>query len=260
MYQDILQKIFDLVESRTGYIVSVSSNDDLQTTASMITASPSNPTHLICINPKFDRASTYLVALQCYMLLEKWADDGIVYHFVSKKHDIDYQIKKVIKKIKANIPDDIKENIAYKIVTGLLQQVNSFPCEMFATEICYNDHISLREEQSWIINQQLRMNATSLDPDIRKIMPPDIFKKNATMNAAYALWWSRLSNDSSVIVPYKVADYMGQGEELFTIIENNKNLNINRYQYTVDAWAEKLQFTDCYEWIKKKDNNATIKY
>jgi hypothetical protein len=53
---------------------------------------------------------------------------------------------------------------------------------------------------------------------------------------------------------------MRQGEELFAIIENNKNLNINRYQSTVDAWAEKLQFTDCYEWIKKKDNYATIKY
>jgi hypothetical protein len=244
--------IIDNVERITGYKVSVSPNSDLQTPATMISARQGNPVHMVLLNPKYEKAANYLVAIQCLMLLQKWATDGNVYDFAVNDDKIKYQANKAAQNIKVQLPDSRKAQISVSIVSGLLQQLNSFPCEMLVAELCYNSYQDLRTEQEYIINDELSNNQEALGSNIKAMMPKDIFEKNASMNAAFALWWSRLTGNKHVELPYKATGFYAKGQSLLSLYDKAKESDKNIYQYLVDLWADELCLKTCYEWITRK--------
>jgi len=93
--------IIEKTEAITGYKVTVSKQENLQTSASMIPARSENPYHIILINPKYEKASNYLVAIQCLMLLEKRDEDGNIYDFAIRDATVERLGRKAAKSIKA---------------------------------------------------------------------------------------------------------------------------------------------------------------
>jgi len=65
-----VEKMLALVRERTSFPVSVISDPKLTTHSAMFSASKDLPGHVVKVNPKHERHSNYLVALQCAMLLE----------------------------------------------------------------------------------------------------------------------------------------------------------------------------------------------
>lgn len=83
-------------------------------------------------------------------------------------------------------------------------------------------------------------------------MPTDIFDKNAIMNAAFALWWDRLTEKTQSILPYKTMGYYSDAAKLVDLFDKARQLKKGRYQQLVNLWGEQLSMTDCYEWIVRK--------
>ena len=75
------QMLMDMVKEKTGYDVSIVGDSSITTHSGMRPASPSQPMHLIRINPKYEKYGDYQVALQCAMLLVKWADPDRIPEF-----------------------------------------------------------------------------------------------------------------------------------------------------------------------------------
>ena len=250
MPADSVKKIINQVEEITDFKVSVSSDASIQTSANMKVATSDNPFHIILINPKFDRASNYLVAVQCLMLLEKWETNGQVTDFILVDDKINYFIDKMAKKIKSKqIPETSKKQFASQIVIGLLQQLNSFPCEIFAATKCFQRYPLLKEEQMYIIQEEIKENLQALSPQIKSIVPEDIFENNATMNSAFASWWEELSGEEGITIPFKAMGYLGKGKKLIDIAKNILDDNSsNKYQKAVDLWAEELFLKNYYKW------------
>jgi hypothetical protein len=248
------QKMMDLVEEKTGYKVSISVDDTITTQASMISARSSLPMHVIKVKPQFEKYGDYLVAVQCAMLLIKWAEPARIPDFAILNSKMDYLQKKFAGQASAKgLPSDTAHQYASMIVAGILQQLNSTPIQILSmemiTELCPGLHL-LQEES---VKNEMREASDAFTPQIQKITPKEIFDRNASMNAAYAIKWSRLSGDTMALLPYQSLGYIKLGEKLIEEYESlSTKKNPDRYVETVDAWAKELRMETWYEWHYRK--------
>ena len=245
-----LQKVISLVEERTGFRVSVTPKPDLPTHASMQSATPAVPVHSIFINPKYENVANYLVAAQCAMLLLKWSDPERVMDFC-----VDERFLKTFVTELGNRPP--KEGMSEQqasaytqmIVGGLAHQLTSAPIQILAAQWCVNHCPGLWEEQRVSMVREIRELADGLAPRIKLITPPEVFDRNAAMNAAYTLWWAELVEETQATLPYETLGYLGKGRELLDALQAVGTADKRRYQAVVDSWAAILDMEKWYKWV-----------
>jgi len=248
------QKIMDLVEQKTGFGVSVLVDDKITTPAGMVSARSSVPMHLVKVNPKYEKYGDYLVALQCAMLLIKWGDPERIPDFGVIDKKVAYLTDKFAKEVSAKgMPFDTSRQYANMIVMGILQQLNSLPIQFISMDMIADLCPGLRLLQEESVNNEMREASAAFTPKIRKITPKEIFDRNAAMNAAYAIKWSRVSGDTMVLLPYRSLGYLNRGEKLLEKYEAlSTKKDPDRYIETVDAWAKDLKMETWYEWHYRK--------
>lgn len=252
MNQDT-QKLFDIVAQKTGYKVSVGQTKDITSYARMVAASQANPMHIIDVNEKYHKLGDYIVAVQCAMLLIKWANPDKIPSFVIRDEKVNYLIDKCSKySALSNLPGDQSRQFARMICHGLLHQLQSQPLEMMAIAYCRQNCPVLIDLQNETVNTSLREATASLGPKIQAMTPPDIFEKNAIMNAAFAINWARLTGSDIAVLPFKSMGYYDKGYDLFRIFESISDDDPDRYVKNVDGWAPMLQLSSFYEWHFRK--------
>lgn len=248
------QKIMDLVEEKTGFRVSILVDNTITTQVAMVSASSFSPMHLVKVNPNYEKYGDYLVAVQCAMLLIKWADPQRIPDFAILEKKIGYIKDKFEKEVMAKgIPIDSARQYSTMIVSGILQQLNSLPIQMFSMHMVANLAPGLRLLQEESVNNELREASASFTPQVKAITPKEIFERNATMNAAYAINWSKVSGNTMALLPYQALGYISPGEKLLQKYEAlSTKKDPDRYIETVDAWAEELKMATWYEWRYRK--------
>jgi hypothetical protein len=248
------QKIMDLVEQKTGYRVSVSVDSTITTHVAMVSASSSVPVHVVKVNPKYEKYGDYLVAIQSAMLLIKWGDPKRIPDFAILEKKVGYIKDKFEKQVMAKgIPKHSAHQYANMIVMGILQQLNSLPIQMFSMDMVAGLAPGLRLLQEESVNNELREASASFTTQVKEITPKEIFERNAAMNAAYAINWSKISGDTIMLLPYQSLGYISRGEKLLEKYEAlSTKRDPDRYIETVDAWAEELKMATWYEWRYRK--------
>lgn len=251
---EYVNRLMSDVETKTGYPVTVINDDTLQTNAGMKVASKELSHHIIMLNPKYERGADYLIAVQCLMLPMKSVSESEVCEFAVLDEKFEYLISKALNQMsKVNIPSDLKRPFAERIVRGLLQQLNSLPCEIMAIQRIHRDAPELRAEMEYILNSELEVNLDALSPRISEITPKDIFTKSISMNAAFAIICGEVLGNTGLIQPYKASGVIEAGNKLATLIKNLLGSEGNLYQKAVDSWAEQLMMQTMYKWnIREK--------
>jgi hypothetical protein len=122
---------------------------------------------------------------------------------------------------------------------------------MLAAEWCFGECPSLRQEQHLSIVGEIREQSGCLAPPIKMMTPKDIFERNASMNAAFALWWAKLFGEKQAILPYKAMGFTAKGELLLEKFNELKASEEPRYCKLVDGWASILGVSDWYKWVKR---------
>ena len=248
------QKIMDMVEEKTGYSVSVLVDDKITTHASMVSANSSVPMHLVKVNPKYEKYGDYLVALQCAMLLIKWGDPNRIPDFVV----LNDKAKSLLEKFsnltkKQGVPSEAANEYAKMIVTGVLQQLNSIPIQIISMDMITELCPGLQDLQRESVNNEMREASRSFSKRIRKMTPKAIFDQNVSMNAAYAIRWSQISGNKTVLLPYRSLGYINKGNRLIDIYAAEvQKSDPDRYIGIVDGWAMILKMDDWYEWRYRK--------
>ena len=253
MQIEYLNRLMAEVEARTGYSVIVVNDDKLQSNVVMKTASSELPNHIIMLNPEYERGANYLVAAQCLMLLMKQASEKEVCEFAVLDEKFEYLVGKALGQMtKINIPSDIRRPYAEQIVKGLLQQLNSMPCEIMGIRKIHRDAPELRTEMEYVLNSVLAVNLEALSPEIRASSPKDIFTKNATMNAAFAIICGDVLGNQGLVQPYKNIGLLDEGNKLADIIRNLSGPEETLYRKAVDSWAEHLKMRTMYKWTLRE--------
>lgn len=251
------KKLIEKVERVTGYTVSVGSDSGFSGYAQMTTATPRNPIHVINVNQNYANVGDYVVALQCAMILEKWKDPAKIPVFTLNMEKIQYLIEKTAKNKKlSSVPSAAVRQFSETIVKGLVYQLLSLPTEMMAMDLCREECPGLSELMEIAVNNEIQELHQSLDPKIRQRTPEDIFEKNAAMNAAFAMNWSRISGDKHLLVPFRSVEALDRGEILLRIYDDISAADPQRCAKTVDGWANNLNMASLYSWNYRNEKNG----
>ncbi len=249
------QTLLDKVENKTGYRVSIVVDGSISTHSGMVSASQPRPMHLIKINPKFEKYGDYLVAIQCAMLLVKWADPDRIAQFAVRNEKAESLIATFSNEAQAQrLTPEAANDYVRMIVPGLLQQLNSVPIQLICmdmiTELCPGLE-AIRKEY---VSSDLVEHSRAFSKRIRKMTPKGIFDRNAAMNAAYAIKWSRISGSRTSLLPYRSMGYINKGTILLDAYEENaRKRDPDRHVEIVNSWARILEMEDWYEWQFRKE-------
>lgn len=237
------------VEEVSGYRVTIDSIDGIQENAQMISARPERPFHLIRVNSAQRRYADYIVAVQCGMLLVMWSDPTKVPEIVLDQHKCDYWSNRWTRsKELASLPRDSAERMATLYVRGLIQQAQSLPMEIRVARFCFENCPGLREMQHEMLTAHLRKLTEIFAPKIRQQIPPDLFDKNAAMNAALAKAWGEIADSRLPIIPYDATGYLEKGEKLLAVIDSLPENTSGNHVKTVDSWAGELGMSSLFGW------------
>ena len=102
--------------------------------------------------------------------------------------------------------------------------------------------------QASLFDSYLRQLTAVLAPQFRESAPADLFEKNALMNAAMVLAWSRLSGQRAATIPFESLGLLPRAEQLLASLEKFPAPTSTDHMATVDAWAETLSMSTLYEW------------
>lgn len=250
-----LQELIRQLEEATGYKAVVSSVSDIETYSQIISAGPNNPVHLIRINSKYSQFGDYTAAIQIIMTIFKWKDPENIPDFGVLNEKVKYLSSKLANRNRPQkFPLGAWEGFVSSLITSLLQQLHSTPFELMAISYCREQFPGFNSLQEQCVENQLRENIKALSPQIQEFAPKDIFDKNASMNAAFALHWSRITEDNSFLLPYKAMGFFDMGSDLYKIY--NKLVDFSQPQVAivaiVNAWAEFLSLKTMYTWSYRK--------
>jgi hypothetical protein len=248
-----LKRIMDMVESQTGYPVSVSLDPSITTHSAMLSAAEGRAAHLVRLNPKYERYSNALVAQQSAMLLIKWADPNRIPDFRVAPGKVEaLKIRLMPEMKKRGYDTSIANKYLEMIVLGLLQQLNSIPCQIMAAEACYELCPNLREEITLSMKSELKETSGVLDPKIKGATPLEIYTRSVAMNAAFAKRWADKSGDRLALLPYEASGFIKKATELCKALDLLPADSPDRYPRAVDSWAKVLDMEAWYEFIYRK--------
>lgn len=237
------------VEQATGYKVVVDTVEDIGEDAQMISARPELPVHTINVSKAKLRHADYIAANQCAMLLRTWADITRIPVFSPIGEKVRYFSQRIANsKPLSEAPASVAEKTATHFTQGLLHQVRSMPLEILTVRDCRELCPDLHEMQTEAVESQLRLLSDIFAPKIRSIAPDPVWRNNVSMNAAFALNWSELSDSSLAMLPYESAGFADIAAKLLGLVNADSAKTTDAYTHLVDAWAEQVGLRTLYKW------------
>ncbi len=239
------QQALNALEELSGKPVLLQEDARLPNLARIQIATAARPVHVLNYNPKAAAELPYLVCFQCGLAkrsLLAAADE----RFNVASTDATYrQVEKLVRKQKT-IPDNMIATYSQIITDGLGTQLRSMPIGIRVDRALYHDHPELRDQQRAAAERSMQDNVGCLHPNIRAQAPGLFLRATAGMNAAFALAWGRLWNEDSHSVPYKLAGFKEQGEELLAALDAIPDSSTHDREL-VSQWATLLKIDHLYQ-------------
>ena len=246
---DAAQKVITEVEALTGCPVQVMQDATISTMAVLDVARGPLRLHRIRIHPNFRAEASYLTCLECGFILRKFA--------VPPGKRADFAADPVGRRgveqsihghgTNKRLPHDVLRGLCDQLFDGLMMQLVSIPTSMRVDSWIADSFPELRGQQKAMAGRQLQDALASLKPEIKKFAPDDVIKPSLTINAAYALFWSRRWDDPLLSMPYRSASLAAGGGrllELFDTMPADPAHDTN----LIDAWAGELGLSKLFRW------------
>jgi tetratricopeptide (TPR) repeat protein len=152
-----------------------------------------------------------------------------------------------------------QDELVQNLIHGLCNQIFNCPLDMVVEHNLYMKHPKLRQSQ--LVSMDLMFQdaiRTFGDADIKKVVPPFIFRASSTLNCAYALFIDDLfhgrTNYSTV---YRSSEVFSAGKNLFDIWKKRMAVFQSGDEYDlVDEFARLLKLRSWYIW--KTDDGSDM--
>ena len=250
IHETALSDTIGEVEALTGCSVQVAEDASINNIAVLDMARGTERRHRIRIHPNFAEETDYLTCFQCGFILRKFA--------VPAEKRLDFTpVPKGLREVNdlvfdhyANkrIPTAVIRDLASNLFRGLTTQLISFPVSMRVDAWVAESFPGFVVGQKKIVTQQIKDALGSLSPDARKVAPEKVTKASLTLNAAYAVFWSRRWNEPLLELPYRSANLAVAGSRLLQIYDSTPS-DPSHDTSLVDAWAKALDLTGYYSWV-----------
>jgi hypothetical protein len=234
------QSFLDRVEAASGKPVILLKDSNFSGHATIKIATDNHPAHLLRYKPEQESVLPYLVAYECESALRTiQADPATQFNLASKPNMLEevLDLMKRHHRGKNDIPSHMVSQLAKQFGNGLGLQLRSMPITMRVDKLIHDAYPELSDLQHESIDRQLQENMGALGPQAKLLSPDEIIKPNATMNAAFAKFFSELWNAPMVFAPYVAAGYGEAASTLFALHERIP-ASSSHDRELVDAWAK----------------------
>jgi hypothetical protein len=249
----IQKTLMDRVYDLTGFAVEVMTDQSLQVRASLRSAGPGQPGHLICLGPCCESQADYWVAIECMQLLRMWAvpyEEQVAFQPDEQKQLYLANQLERLKTYKRH-PREIITGMAQRLFSGVLLQVRSYPVELRANKALIREFPALGQQQRVAVMSMLQENSRTLAPEVKSIATAQVYEANVSMNAAFAAFWASEWSDASVTLPYEAAGVLNTGKRLLGILDACPDQGGKEDRALIDAWAEQFHVRTWYDWTPK---------
>ncbi len=239
------QAALQSLEQLGGKPVILREQPQLSSQARIHVAAADEHAHVLSYHPAATPELPYLVCFQC-SLAERALRSARDERFnVASTAETYSQVQKLVR-AKQTIPEDMVATYSQMITDGLGVQLRSMPIGIRVDRVLYNAQPELRDMQRVIAERQLKESVGCLSPAIKEMAPELILNASVGMNAALALDWSRLWNEDALVVPYRLAGYVGLGERLLANLDAIPDTP-HHDRELVSSWAEILGVDRLYQ-------------
>ena len=242
---EIQQAALSELEELSGKPVVLQEDARLPNLAKIQIASGVRPVHVLSYNPAAVPELPYLVCFQCGLAKRALRAAPDERFNVASTDETYRQIEKLVRGQKA-VPDNMIATYSQMITDGLGTQLRSMPIGIRVDRALYHDHPELRDLQRAAAERSMKENVGCLHPSIRAQAPELVLRATASMNAAFALAWSRLWNEDAHNVPYRLAGFVEQGEILLDALDAIPDSPTNDREL-VSKWASLLKIDHLYQ-------------
>lgn len=245
------QPFLDRIEATSGKPVLLQCDSKFAGHATIRVATNEQPAHVFFYKPEKEPVLPYLVAFQCEFALRTILADPAAQFDLVAKNNMSDDVAALMTNYhtgKNQVPASAVLQLAGKFGNSLGLQLRSMPITMRIDKQIHDDHPELRAFQQQSIDSQLQENMHALSPRAKELAPEEIIRPNASMNAAFAKFFSGLWNAPMVFAPYIAAGYSQVAAELLGYHEQI-SADFNHDRELVDAWAKHLGLD---RWFKTR--------
>jgi tetratricopeptide (TPR) repeat protein len=150
------------------------------------------------------------------------------------------------------IPEADALNFIEHSVSGLLQQLYNFPVDLLIERRLLRDHPRIRELVFVSVRKQVELSASIAQNErLRSLTPTLIFRANAAMNGAQALWLEEeYPHRTDLIEAFRRNDSWSTAESLYRSWKDEvENWSPGNELDWVDRWAGAMKLQDWYRWL-----------
>jgi hypothetical protein len=239
------QQALNELEELSGKPVVLQEDARLPNLAKIQIASGARPVHVLSYNPAAVPELPYLVSFQCGLAKRALRAAPDERFNVASTDETYRQVEKLVREQKA-VPANMIATYSQMIADGLGTQLRSMPIGIRVDRALHSDHPELRDLQKSAAERSMKENVGCLHPSIRAQAPDLFLQATAGMNAAFALAWSRLWNEDSHNVPYRLAGFLEQGEVLLDALDAIPDSPTHDREL-VSKWAALLKIDHLYQ-------------
>jgi hypothetical protein len=239
------QRALSDLEEHSGKPVVLQQDTQLPNLARIQIATAARPVHVLSYSPKAIPELAYLVCFQCELAKRAvLAAPDEMFNVAST--DATYrQVEKLVRDRKG-VPEKMIATYSQMITDGLGTQLRSMPIGIRVDRALYRNHPELREMQRAAAERSMKDNVGCLHPSIRAQAPELFIRATAAMNAAFASAWGLLWNEDAHSVPYRLAGFLEQGEELLAALDATPDSPTHDREL-VSKWATLLKIDHLYQ-------------
>ena len=252
--QSITREFLDLVEKETGYPAKLLEDPSLETLCTVRMAGGTVPAHFIRYKPTRDESLDYLICYQCGFVLRLFESPPEQrFSFGStvqgEKEVIRLAAGPDSKLATLGLPKDQVEHLAGTMLDGLMAHLRSIPIGMRIAAWILAKYPQLHASQRAAVLSELDGAKLALQPPIREMTPDRLYRPAMAINAAYAQFWADQYGTSELAAPYRFSEHESDGQALLRIWREVP-ADPSHDRQLVDRWAEKLQLTGWYAWVR----------
>ena len=244
------EELMKRIESRTGrpLVVEVQTLTGTLLSTSRI-ARGSDPAHVIRLDPRVQQDADYLVTWECLHVLRLFDIPAEDRFQLSATADGRAEAGRLVathhKGSNPPIRPDMLSQLANHLYDGLMLQLRSVPIGLRIDAGLRDEYPTLTEQQRRAIVRQLNDGAKVLGPDVTRTVPPKLRRASLAINAAFASFWSRAWNDPTIVVPYRAAGFLVDGETLLHLFDQLSPEPVQDRDL-IDAWGKQLGLNGWY--------------
>jgi hypothetical protein len=255
-FSEVVESIIKQIEERSGYPVETVPDATLKVIATVKMASDTLPAHVIRYNPSRD-AVDYHIAFQGGFVLRLYEDNPESRRDFAGSNRGREEVRSSLlantQLKRLGLDATAIENLANKFFDGLMLQLRSMPIGMRIDDWIWKEFPSLRSAQMQSIDAQIIENVRGLAPDVKKISPSRVWTASVSMSAAYAMFFERMTASYGKSLAFRSAGFEQSGESLLGLFDETP-ADATSDRQLVDAWANRLEVSEWYEWIPLSSN------